>query len=453
MFMFTARLRVMSTAALLAAVLLSGAVVPIALARPASADDATVPSGFPSWQDVQTAKQNESSKASEITLINNLLDGLQGRADQLGNAAVKAGAGYAEAKAGLDSAGAKVDLLAAQAQSAGTVVAQYKKEAGALAAQSYKSGGSSLGLFAALDALGSKDGLQRLDVLGIVADRATALYNKSTAAQGTAKSLADQEKVARAERERLAGEAQHSLDDAVAARAAVDAQVVLQQQQSGQLVAALASLKDSTVATEDQYRQGQAAMAVYEAAQQAKRAAAEEQARQKSAAAAAAAAAAAVAQSATSGAAGSPAGTGSSSSSQTPAPATSGSTAGGGTGSGGYIPVDVLLPNIPGNQVNDPAGAKAYASARLGANGWGQDQFPCLVQLWIQESSWLTNATNRSSGAYGIAQALLPSKYGSQGSDWLTSYRTQIDWGLGYIRDRYGSPCGAWDHEVSHNWY
>ncbi len=445
--MFTARLRVSSTAALLAAVLLSGAVVPVALAGPASADEAPAPSAFPTWQDVQAAKQSESATASEIARINTLLDGLQGQADQLGNSAVKAGASYAEAKAGLDSASATVDLLAAKAQSAGTVVAQYRKEAGALAAQSYKSGGSSLGLFASLDALGSKDGLQRLDVLGIVTDRATALYNKSTAAQGEATALADQEKVARAERERLAGEAQHRLDDAVAARSAVQAQVVRQQQQSAQLVAALASLKDSTVAAEDQYRQGQAAMAVYEAAQQAKRAAAQEQARQNAAAAAAAT------QTATSGAAPSPVVTGSPGPPRAPGAGTLGSTDGGSTGSGGYIPVDVLLPNIPGNQVNDPAGAKAYASARLGANGWGQDQFPCLVQLWIQESSWLTNATNRSSGAYGIAQALLPSKYSTQGSDWLTSYRTQIDWGLGYIRDRYGSPCGAWDHEVARNWY
>ena len=41
----------------------------------------------------------------------------------------------------------------------------------------------------------------------------------------------------------------------------------------------------------------------------------------------------------------------------------------------------------------------------------------------------------------------------SAGSDWLTSYRTQADWGLGYVRDRYGSPCGAWNHSVSLNWY
>jgi hypothetical protein len=77
----------------------------------------------------------------------------------------------------------------------------------------------------------------------------------------------------------------------------------------------------------------------------------------------------------------------------------------------------------------------------------------CLSRLWTQESSWLTDATNPSSGAYGIAQALPPDKYYSAGSDWLSNYRTQIDWGLAYIRDRYGSPCNAWQHEMGFNWY
>jgi hypothetical protein len=41
------------------------------------------------------------------------------------------------------------------------------------------------------------------------------------------------------------------------------------------------------------------------------------------------------------------------------------------------------------------------------------------------------------------------------GSDWMTNYRTQINWGLDYIRRSYGSPCAAWSFEMSHtpNWY
>jgi len=113
----------------------------------------------------------------------------------------------------------------------------------------------------------------------------------------------------------------------------------------------------------------------------------------------------------------------------------------------------VVVPSVPGGAVNDPAGAKSYASGRLAAFGWGQDQFQCLAQLWTKESNWLTTATNPYSGAYGIAQALPAGKYASAGSDWLTNYRTQVEWGLGYIKDRYGSPCGAWSHSVSYSWY
>ncbi|PTT65388.1 transglycosylase, partial [Arthrobacter sp. HMWF013] len=113
----------------------------------------------------------------------------------------------------------------------------------------------------------------------------------------------------------------------------------------------------------------------------------------------------------------------------------------------------VVVPSVPGGAVNDPAGAKSYASGRLSAYGWGQDQFQCLAQLWTKESNWLTTATNPYSGAYGIPQALPPGKLSSAGSDWLTSYRTQVDWGLAYIADRYKSPCGAWSHSVANNWY
>jgi hypothetical protein len=116
-------------------------------------------------------------------------------------------------------------------------------------------------------------------------------------------------------------------------------------------------------------------------------------------------------------------------------------------------PAPPLAPNIPGGAVNDPAGAKAFAAGALASFGWGQDQFPCLNKLWEQESNWRTNATNPYSGAYGIAQALQPSRYGDVGSDWLTNYRTQVTWGLGYIRDRYGSPCGAWEHSQTIGWY
>ena len=103
--------------------------------------------------------------------------------------------------------------------------------------------------------------------------------------------------------------------------------------------------------------------------------------------------------------------------------------------------------------VDDPAGAQAFASGQLATFGWGADQMSCLTQLWERESSWLTSAENASSGAYGIAQSLPATKMESTGSDWSTNYQTQIRWGLGYIQERYGSPCSAWGHSNAVGWY
>jgi len=36
----------------------------------------------------------------------------------------------------------------------------------------------------------------------------------------------------------------------------------------------------------------------------------------------------------------------------------------------------------------------------------------------------------------------------------MTTYRYgRYRWGLGYIRDRYGNPCGAWASELANGWY
>ena len=74
---------------------------------------------------------------------------------------------------------------------------------------------------------------------------------------------------------------------------------------------------------------------------------------------------------------------------------------------------------------------------------------------WIvnHESGWNTHATNGSSGAYGLAQALPASKYASAGSDWRSNPLTQLKWMKGYIRGRYGNANSAKAFWQSHNWY
>ncbi|KAB2344150.1 transglycosylase SLT domain-containing protein [Actinomadura rudentiformis] len=110
-------------------------------------------------------------------------------------------------------------------------------------------------------------------------------------------------------------------------------------------------------------------------------------------------------------------------------------------------------PPIGGDPV--PAGkAQAIAKSMLPSYGFtGKGEFGCLVKLWNKESGWNTYARNPSSGAYGIAQALPGSKMASAGSDWRTNPRTQIKWGLGYIKSRYKTPCGAWGAFLSKGWY
>ncbi len=103
---------------------------------------------------------------------------------------------------------------------------------------------------------------------------------------------------------------------------------------------------------------------------------------------------------------------------------------------------------------NTPDGARAFA-ADLAASqyGWSGEQFQCLDRLWQKESGWSYTAYNASSGATGIPQSLPGSKMATAGADWETNARTQITWGLGYISSAYGSPCSAWSHSQSMNWY
>jgi hypothetical protein len=113
-----------------------------------------------------------------------------------------------------------------------------------------------------------------------------------------------------------------------------------------------------------------------------------------------------------------------------------------------------------GYSTADAASAAAAAKAArhtarnmLGHFGWGGRQFSPLDKLWNRESSWNKYAYNPSSGAYGIPQAVPGSKMASAGKHWRTNATTQIRWGLGYIKSRYGWPRRAWYHELAYGWY
>jgi hypothetical protein len=106
-----------------------------------------------------------------------------------------------------------------------------------------------------------------------------------------------------------------------------------------------------------------------------------------------------------------------------------------------------------------PAGCGQYSGNQLIAcqllpsYGFATSEMSALVPMWTKESNWSTTARNPSSGAYGIPQALPGDRMATVAADWRTNPTTQIKWGLGYIKDRYGTPSAAWRFWQANGWY
>lgn len=94
-----------------------------------------------------------------------------------------------------------------------------------------------------------------------------------------------------------------------------------------------------------------------------------------------------------------------------------------------------------------------WAHDYLLANGGTEADFTATVYIISHESGWSVTATNASSGAYGLAQALPGSKMASHGADWATNYQTQLKWFWDYCKGRYGSIQGAYTFWQANHWY
>ena len=94
-----------------------------------------------------------------------------------------------------------------------------------------------------------------------------------------------------------------------------------------------------------------------------------------------------------------------------------------------------------------------WAHDYLLANGGTEADFTATVYIISHESGWSVSATNPSSGAYGLPQALPGSKMASHGADWATNYQTQLKWFWDYCNSRYGSVQGAYGFWHANHWY
>ena len=72
------------------------------------------------------------------------------------------------------------------------------------------------------------------------------------------------------------------------------------------------------------------------------------------------------------------------------------------------------------------------------------DEFYCLDYLYYRESRWNPNAVNGSH--YGIPQGR---------SEWLKTANgyKQVEWGIKYNKNRYGSMCKALEHYKLKGWH
>lgn len=364
-----------------------------AAAAPASAEE------YPSWGEVEAARQSVAAREAESSRITGLVDRLEGEAAVLGDAAVEAAAVAAAADEARREASDRASTLRDSAESAARSANESQAEFGRLSGMLARTGGADVTMRLLL-AGGERDAADLLDALtrsARLADVYAGVAASAAADRAEYRSISAQADVAEQERSRLAEEADRASAAAEDAHRAAEARLAEQRTALDTLYAQLASLRDRSVELERRYRVGEQARLEAEARERAAEA------------------------------------------------AENGSGGSGGSGGGSSAP--------PPGVVVDPAAAKAYAAGAVARYGWGAGQYECLVLLWTRESSWRADAYNASSGAYGIPQSLPGSKMASAGADWRTNAATQIEWGLSYISDRYGAPCGAWAHSEQYNWY
>jgi len=101
---------------------------------------------------------------------------------------------------------------------------------------------------------------------------------------------------------------------------------------------------------------------------------------------------------------------------------------------------------------NGTGNNKAIVQRIASMYGWGSgSEWNDLVSLVNSESGFNNVAQNPTSSAYGMFQFLNSTwaPYGSKTSDPVK----QAEYGLQYVKSRYGDPSSAWRFHRAHNWY
>lgn len=101
-------------------------------------------------------------------------------------------------------------------------------------------------------------------------------------------------------------------------------------------------------------------------------------------------------------------------------------------------------PAAPPRYTGGGSPAEWMAAAGIAESDWGYVDY-----IVTRESGWNPNATNASSGACGLVQALPCSKVPGSGYNPVDNLR----WANGYAVGRYGSWAQAYDFWTSNHWW
>ena len=161
-------------------------------ASPAEAVD------YPTWGDLQNAKSNTAAASAKVAEIQSLIDGLQTRVAEAQAESEARGYEMEAAQAKFDDAALRADNLQAEADSSQASADAATRQAGQLAAQLYRTGGTDLSVNLFLDGQAADDGaeqlLSKLGSMTKLVERSSEVYDLAQASKNNAQSLGDQAK-------------------------------------------------------------------------------------------------------------------------------------------------------------------------------------------------------------------------------------------------------------------
>ena len=226
---------------------------------------------YPTWAEVQAAKNNVALKQAEITKIQALIAQQQAAVVAAQDRAAKAGLDAQNAQDLFDNATLIADQDKAAADAGRTRANQSKVQAGQLAARLARAGGAgdlSTTIFFSGD--GASNLLSQLGMDSLVKSQASGLYAKATQDAKTAQSLTDQAGVARDALKAFSDAAKSAFDTSVVLSAQASALLAQQQATVPTLNAQLATMQTGEDQLTAEYSVGQAVKAAAAAATAAK---------------------------------------------------------------------------------------------------------------------------------------------------------------------------------------